>query len=105
MSNQTTQTAPATELNRLGLAIVVKFLPCTNSRPARWKATIKRDRDCVFSAIGSFDYGSPDDGRRATADACLAKFNAWIKKDYPELSPNTLLSIGYLHPDTWVYFC
>lgn len=100
-----------TELNRLGLCIEVSFLKPTNSRPARWKASIKDLRDSKeFKAISPFTYGSPyygdaysDDGQRATAQKVLDLFNARgeIGNPFPACK---IMSQGYFN-GCYLFFC
>ena len=66
------------EVKDLGLAVIVRFRPPTNSGPAKWLATFWRDRELTFRASHQFTYDDKDnDGADLAAAKCLAKFTAY----------------------------
>jgi len=67
-----------------GLIIEAKYLPVTDKRPSRVKATCKRDATTTFTATVSWDHGidngtgQHDGNYRAAAEQVIEKMDAFF---------------------------
>jgi hypothetical protein len=86
MKTKTKTPAPMLEnlppVPSLGSGILVRFAPVTNSKGARWIASLRWDRETVFRATVGFHFGSTQNaGRDAAARACLEKFESFCNDE------------------------